>query len=525
MSTVKCTILTDAGPIRFAEEELLRYGQNAGRSFVLGTYDDFLKKGLLEVTETAMDSSLDAFQVLDRENEVCIIGSNPRSVLFGVYDVCKKLFGYKWVSFFPEENLFVSEVNIGSSGIQSGKMKRRGLVVENYDNPEFLLKLIDWAAKHYINEFFFTFMLWDKVEHIIGKEIEKRGLDITLGGHSMHYLLREESGSGQKQIDFSKGGWKDSVIEKIEDYCRESSSINRISLWPADIGIKDDHRFLAHYIEFTEQLKKQLPALHVEHIAYNAGLSWQMLELPDGTDSSKTVDTLFAYWGRNYRESFSKEKRACEALRKWRQSTGARNRELTVFEYYSDHFMLGDLFPPLFHRIREDIELYAEMGIDQIVNLIVPYIPKENPTKEELQYPWEDVQLMNGYFFARLTWGDPFEEIEQDFYSIFGRKQKEARQVLQEMEAALSEVSKWNARLFPSRLIDPEKVDAFVDADLIVKDIIRWQKRLEPFKDKPVGVMSDQDSLVSFYVHFAKKKLEEYLLKWEEKSGSRKMDS
>lgn len=525
MPAIKCKILTEAGPIRFAEEELLRYAQNAGRSFVLGIYQDFLQNGLLEESEPSLDPSINSFRVMERENELYIIGSNPRSVLFGVYYVCKKLLGYKWVSFFPEDKPIVSEREIGTSAIQSGKMKRRGLVVENYDNPEFLLKLIDWAAKHFINELFFTFMLWDKVKHIIGIEIEKRGLDITLGGHSMHYLLREESASGQKQIDFSEGGWKDSVIAKIEDYCRESSSINRISLWPADIGIKGDNGFLANYIEFTEQLQKQLPGLHIEHIAYNAGLSWEMLELPDGAASSKTVDTLFAYWGRNYRESFTKEKRACEALRKWRQSTKARNRELTIFEYYSDHFMLGDLFPPLFNRIREDFELYVELGIEQIVNLIVPYIPKENAGKEDLLYPWEDVQLMNGYFFARLSWGDPFEEIEQDFYSIFGEKQMEARRVLQEMEAALSEVSKWNAPLFPSRLIDPEKVDTFAEANLIITDIIRWQNRLKTFKGKIGGEILDPDSLVSFYVHFAEKKLEEYLRNWEEKAISCKIDS
>ena len=131
---------------------------------------------------------------------------------------------------------------------------------------------------------------------------------------------------------------------------------------------------------------------------------------------------------------------------------------------------------------------------------------------------------MNSYYFARLSWGDTFGEIEQDFYSIFGEKKMEARQLLQKREAVLSEVSKWNAPLFPSRLIDPEKVDTFADADLIVKDIINWQNMLEPFKSWTAGGMPNMDSLVSFYVHFAENKLEEYLRKWEEKAGSCKMD-
>ncbi|WP_053365855.1 hypothetical protein [Bacillus sp. FJAT-27245] len=518
MSTIKCRILNEAGPIKFAEEELLRYGDGARHSFVLGTFQDFYRKGLVVESDFHMDQSIDAFQVLEKNSEVFILGSNPRSVLFGVYHICKKLFGYKWVGFFSKEKLDFVERWLEPSKVHSGKMKRRGLVVENYDDTEFLLQLIDWAAKQYINEVFFTFMLWDKVEHIVQKEIEKRGMDITLGGHSMHYLLREESESSQKQINFSEGHWKTSVIDKIKGYCRETNSITRISLWPADIGIKDDNGFLNHYIEFTEQIQTELPDIQVEHIAYNAGLSWEMLELPNETTSSKSVDTLFAYWGRNYRQSFHKEERAYEALRKWRQTTEENNRELTVFEYYSDHFMLGDLFPPLFQRIRDDIELYSGMGIEQIVNLIVPYIPKPDANEGDLLYPWKSVQLLNGYFFARLTWGDSFEEIEQDFYSIFGDRGSEVKRMLQEMETALSEVSKWNAPLFPSRLIDPEKVDAIKEAELLIKDVVKWKNQLEPFKGKPEGDIADPLSMISQYVHFVGEKLDDYLDKWEDKA-------
>ncbi|WP_059173864.1 hypothetical protein [Bacillus sp. FJAT-27445] len=520
MSSIQCTILNEDEVIKFAKEELLKYAEQVHLSipisFVLGVHHDFHQRGIIEPLIHA-DSSIDAFQLAERESTIYIIGSNPRSVLFGVYHACKKLFGYKWVSFSSKETTKFNEHDFCTPKIHRGKMKRRGLVLENYDDVDFLIQLIDWSAKQYINELFFTFMLWDKVKDRVAKEIEKRGLTITLGGHSMHYLLREIAASEKKQIDFSDGSWKSLVINKIKGYCNDTRSIERVSLWPADVGIEDNQRFLAHYIEFTEQLQKQLPDIQVEHIAYNAGLSWGMLELPDGVDSSKSVQTLFAYWGRNYQQCFTKEERAFEAFRKWCRSTKANHKELTIFEYYSDHFMLGDLFPPLFNRIQEDIDLYAKMGIEQVVNLIVPFIPKDNARKEDMVYPWKSIQLMNSYFFARISWGDSFEDIEQDFYSIFGEYHNEVKRVLQKMEIILSEVSKWNVPLFPSRLIDPEKVETFDGVELIIKDLKEWKNDIDQMKKRAINGAGEPFSMISFYVHFIGEKLEEYLRKWEQK--------
>ncbi|ALC91375.1 hypothetical protein AM500_17395 [Bacillus sp. FJAT-18017] len=522
MSDIQCTILNENPVVRFAKDELIKYAEPVQQtipfSFVIGVYQDFLERNLIDENTNA-EGSADTFQVLEKDSEMYIIGSNPRSVLFGVYHICKKLFGYKWASFLSKDTLNYIGNNADTAGMISGKMKRRGLVLENYEDTDFLLQLIDWSAKHYINELFFTFMLWDKIKHAVAEEIEKRGLMITLGGHSMHYLLSESSASEKKQIDFSNDGWKSVVIDKIKGYCSESSSIKRISLWPADVGIEDDQHFLTHYIEFTEQLKKQLPNISVEHIAYNAGLSWEMLELPDEEESSKSVDTLFAFWGRNYQQSFMKEERAYEALQKWRSVTNASDKELTIFEYYSDHFMLGDLFPPLFQRIRDDIEFYSQIGIEQIVNLIVPFIPKSNATNEDMVYPWKSIQLMNSYFFARLSWGDSFEDIENDFYAQFGNHDSEVKQILGKLETALSNVSKWNVPLFPNRLIDPEKVEAFDGLEKIINEIKSWISDFEQLNGKPVDNISEPNSLISFYVHFTGKKLNAYLSEWEAKAG------
>ncbi|WP_449540347.1 hypothetical protein [Ferdinandcohnia sp. Marseille-Q9671] len=523
MTAFTCSILSQETTIVFAKEELLKYGgqvhQPISYSFIIGLEKDFLEKGLLD-QPLLTDSLVDAFQVVYKGNDIYIIGSNPRSVLFGVYHLCKKLFGFKWVNFLSKEKLEYKEDRFVPSTVQNGNMKRRGLVIENYDDTSFLLQLIDWAGKHYINELFFTFMLWDKVKQVVEPEIEKRGLSITIGGHSMHYLLKGISDSDKQQINYKDDGWKAPLIDKIRGYLEQSSSINRLSLWPADIGIDDDQDFLTCYIEFTEQVKKELPSIEVEHIAYNAGLSWDMLELADGGASSKTVNTLFAYWGRNYQQSFTKEERAYDALQKWCHATKANQQQLTVFEYYSDHFMLGDLFPPLFHRIHEDIKMYSNLGIEQMVNLIVPYIPKEDASDLDHQFPWELLQLLNSYYFARLTWGDDFEEIEEDFYSIFDDQQMEVKQVFRKMESILSEVSGWNVPLFPSRVIDPEKVTEYMDVQYIISDLKKWKKEAAPLQLHAVNELVDPFTMISFYRYYICEKLEEYLCKWENKAAA-----
>ncbi|MGD6854270.1 hypothetical protein [Bacillus infantis] len=511
MANIQCSILKNEKTIRFAKEELQKYAEAARMeipySFVLDIETE--GKSLSDQVRT------DSFKLLKKGEEIQIIGSNPRSVLFGIYHACKKLFGYKWVSFLSAESLSDSPFHF-EKVTHRGKMERRGLVVENYNDAAFLINLVDWAAKHYINDLFFTFMLWDKVKNILAPEIEKRGLTVTIGGHSMHYLAGG-SASEKNQFDFRDDTWKSRLLKKIKETCEDSASIKRVSLWPADVGIGGDQHFIAQYIEFTETVKRQLPHLEVEHIAYNAGLSWNMLELPEDLEGAEKVDTLFAYWGRNYKQSFADEVRAYKALQNWCHQVKESNNQISIFEYYSDHFMLGDLYPPLFHRIQADIELFSRMGIKRIVNLIVPFIPKESAAEMDHFYPWQSIQLMNSYFFARLAWGDDFHEIKNDFYSIFGDEQAEIKEAYEKMEEILSEASKMNVPLFPQRIIDPEKVTKYNDIPKVLNDMKKWKIEIEQISLKPTENTNEVYSMAVFYIDFIKQKLTRYITMWEEK--------
>lgn len=204
---------------------------------------------------------------------------------------------------------------------------------------------------------------------------------------------------------------------------------------------------------FTEKLQQALAAaglqVKVEHIVYNAGLSWEMLERKEQPVSS--ADVLYAYWGRNYAHSYESERdeRAWESLMDWRGST---DKQITVFEYYSDHFMLSELFPLLFKRIAADIEKYKEAGCDGIVNLVVPLhkIAKAQPHME--QYDYQQYQQLNNIVFARSLW----EGVETVPYLLSPPMQ----QLAEELEHIFAQNSQYNAVFFPSRVVEAKNPEA-----------------------------------------------------------------
>jgi hypothetical protein len=536
MSGWKIRTLGEGLIIEFAAEELRKYTGSGGTvlenasaekkwEIVLATvsevggYEVFNEKDRSEFEAWTNDG----FAILPKTDVLYIIGANERSVLFGVYQFCKDVLGYQWVTLTdrdPGEKNKTFKVSY-----HSPKVNRRGFVVETINEPQFMVDMIDWLGKQYINEIFFTFYLWDELQEVLESEIEKRGMTVTLGGHSLAFFRGEESTPGHNQLDFGDETWQSQVIERIKGFCPEGSPVTRISLWPEDTGVEDSN-LLKNYIMFTERIKNALPNLDVEHIAYNAGLSWEMLEVGQMRSTSMLVDTLYAFWGRNYNKSIDDNGRAYSSLKSWRSETSKAGRDITVFEYYSDHFMLSDLFPPLFNRIKKDLEDYAAIGVNGVTNLVVPYRQKKGGLagKYDSLYPWREIQLMNGFFFSRLSWGDSFEKVENDFYRIYG---EHARQWMTILEDTLSKASKWNIPLFPARLMDPEQVAGSEFKTTAIShleemkgtiNLIITESGMPPIdewlKQHNNAANWQPAETLTFYILFLNEKLKEYLEKW-----------
>ena len=420
------------------------------------------------------------------DKDTWIIGNEPRSILYGVYYYCRERFGYRWIEL--EKETIHPVQNKQENYIHEPLFARRGNILETIDDPAYINSLIDWGVKNGQNEYFFTFFLWDSIKSYVAPELRKRNVDVTLGGHSLSYLLKqiqietsEENLREEEKLKFFAENkiLQEKVIKKIVEICLEHRVITRISLWPEDIGIdeKNADGFLQTYIRFTEKLKEALsenaPHVEAEYIVYNAGLSWNMLERDQETEVSSEVDALYAYWGRDYSTSIDsgeqKQVRAYQALKDWNGQTGKKNRSLTVLEYYSDHFMLSEIFPPLVTRIKQDLQAYKELNVEGVLNLIVPiHRKKESPEALE-NYPWKWIHHLNNYIYTRIAWGERFEDIVEEYFTIFNEDKELFHSIVLHLENLVSQHTKYNATLFPARIVDPEKVTENVKELMIVE--------------------------------------------------------
>lgn len=427
--------------------------------------------------EKKMKLHNDGFAIVNDAQNTWIIGNEPRAVLYGVYEYVKKRFGFKFIQIQEETIVKEQAADIQDIYIHEPTFARRGNVIETINDPEYVRTLIDWGVKNGQNECFFTFFLWDELKPYIATEFKKRDIHITLGGHSLSYLLTQikaDTKQDEKLKFFSENTQlQDQVIDIIVQQCVEESIISRISLWPEDIGIDEKHAtgFISTYIRFTERLKEALKKQHleveVEHIVYNAGLSWNMLERESDTVASKEVNVLFAYWGRDYSTSIKNSEpaqaRAYHSLLDWKEQSKKMGRDMTVFEYYSDHFMLSQLFPPLLNRIQADLTDYETLDVKGVLNLIVPLHKKGMHPNIEDHYPWQWIHHFNNYIYTRMAWGERYESVVDNYFSSFAEKQDMFLRMMTQLESLVSQHTKWNKPLFPARIVDPEKVSSAHD--------------------------------------------------------------
>ncbi|WP_096274321.1 alpha-glucuronidase family glycosyl hydrolase [Paucisalibacillus globulus] len=479
----------------------------------------------------------DGFYITQINEDVYIVGESERAILYGVYQYAEEQLGYRFVGLKEVVQDDFTPTDIQTK-VYNPRLKRRGTIVETIRDPQYIIQLIDWGTKNGLNEFFFTFFLWDEIGTYLYRELEKRNFNITLGGHSLSFLLGEKVQELEEGAAFfSKGSeLQEYVIQQIIANCQRNPIVRRISLWPEDVGIteKDYSTFMPNYISFVEDLKEGLSTNHldveVEHIVYNAGLEWNMLERNMNTQPSSEVDVLYAFWGRNYGESLltqeENQSRAYQALEDWKAQVDQKHTSLTVLEYYSDHFMLSELFPPLMQRIEADMKVYEDLGVEGVLNLIVPVHQKQDSL--EVRYAWKWVQMMNHYFYAGLSWGKDFHILSDRFFHSFGERANFYREVLRQLEGKLASHTAYNIPLFPARVIDPEKVTELSNVSEIVSylddvlGIIKEQSinldpSLIPIQQNDNFSSFTQEENLLFYLHHIKVTLELIRDKWRNK--------
>ncbi|WP_226675759.1 alpha-glucuronidase family glycosyl hydrolase [Rossellomorea aquimaris] len=528
--------------MRFAVEELRRLYRNSGVELKVqktnqdrNQHSDTIFIMLEEKYQSSpyyqspLSLKKEGFAIIEQGSNIYIVGKEERSVLYGVYHLCEKKLGYSWVHLNEHKGIHQDKA---SACIQHPQFSRRGNIIETIDDPIYINRLIDWGAKNGLNEFFFTFFLWNKVKKYIENDLVKRSMHVTLGGHSLSFLL--DNNKNQATHFLKDPNSQETVIKRIHEICSTSPVVTRVSLWPEDVGIQQDDyaAFMPAYIRFTEKLKSSLKDLQVEveHIVYNAGLEWNMLERNEDTEASGKVDVLYAYWGRNYSNSIhsgrEEQSRATDSLLDWRKETAAKQRAFTVLEYYSDHFMLSELFPPLFQRIKQDIEDYQKQGVDGVLNLIVPCHVKLYSSDIPKEYPWKWVQHFNNYMYAGSSWGKDYEELVDSYFSPLEEKKDFYRILMLDIEKILSPHTFWNVPLFPARVVDPEKVIGVGERDNIIdylNGVIDFLEKRTPAISQEIMDLQTKDNYASFtqeemlliYFDYVKKAVRKCKQEWQ----------
>lgn len=550
-----CIFLKDNNPdMQFAASELKKYMKLAYNAEIHITGAETERhKGAVVLSicssEAAEVEKNDEFSITVEEGNLLISGSNKRSLLYGVYKFLDQYIGYKWVN--PEYQYIPAEapeiINICSKNY-TPDFPKRGLVLENSESLEYVVRIVDWMAKNNYNSIFFTFHLWERYKQVLRGEIEKRGLMLTLGGHNIDLFLPAGKYfssnpewfslyNGERmdtQPCFSSEAGTDTIIGSILEYCKSEAIINTICIWPNDnlYTCKCEKcvqsGFINTYIKFLEKLKKHVTKecmkINIQHIAYNAQLEWEMLDtIPEDND----LDTLLACWGRDYTYDFVHPSNECDkrfkkVVENWAYSCNYRfGTRLSVFEYYGDYWMLTALFPPLIRTILKDVDFLKKAGVYEITSLIVPfYLPekiiheeflhKELPSNSaEYEFNSERTVLwFNLYALARKMWdcGATYTDIMESYCSAcFGPDHAKAAKLVEILEESLSIISSFNMKFFSLNFKSVWLRDSWLETKTVSKrassEIVKWNPEKDSIKVTEERIAACLDILIIMKPH------------------------
>ncbi|MBR3943065.1 MAG: DUF4838 domain-containing protein [Clostridia bacterium] len=199
--------LSEQQTVAFAKSELEKY------LFLLDKKipDTFVVElGFMDKT----DDEIDTVEVNIGKNGGTLKGSNPRSVLYAVYQYLEAL-GIRWVRHCQDGEYIPTDVRVAEkeiSFIRTAKNKYRGMTIEGGVTIDLMLSDIDWCAKMghnvYALQFFdqtlfferwashFRNPLWIDGRRILPAEameyrnkmvfeIKKRGMYLNSGGHGL----------------------------------------------------------------------------------------------------------------------------------------------------------------------------------------------------------------------------------------------------------------------------------------------------------------------------------------------------
>lgn len=507
-------LMADGEAIRFAAEELRCYYERTA-GLPLYITDSTESAGFVLAVEPETEQLTDRFQLEEREGRIWICGVNPRSVIYGVYYFLETYLhirilrpGLESVPVLGEPVREIQPVTITAA------FPRRGFNLAPSDPAD-----LDLAMKLGYNVCTIGIEEWEANREDYLRELRRRDMLLDVGGHCMDSFLNIRDTFREhpdwfglyegKRMDlqpcFSNPNTVALFVQNAVNFCRRNPEIDNLTIWPNDNGSFCQCEqcraagFMGTYFRLLDALKEALKAeglpVTLQHIAYNAGLAWEMI---DTIPEEFHTDTLVAPWGRNYTYSLADEKAAPRdkrfqrIIRDWAAASRRNGVSLSIYEYYGDYWMFSALFPPLGRVIFQDTAVYRDWGVSMLRSLNFRYdhtiasayelthrpLPRSASLYEfnsENSVMWFNIAML-----GRALWnpGAGYEKQAADYCAAcYGSRAADALALLDTLEKVLAPLCEYSTTLFRRRLIDVWVRD--IHSKNVYETLREWSPEIE----------------------------------------------
>lgn len=418
---------------------------------------------------------VDAFLWRSGDGRVAIAGTNPRSVLYGVYDVLEEL-GCRFYGASPDDEVVphVADRPFGRTveRFEQATFPFRERHFLEWIDVEATRREIDHAAKRRMNGFSFHIedfapdpVAWRAVLDELVPEIARRGLMPGLGEHGGYplFLPPERYAAAHPdwyaQIDGCLvGGFRGSeryqfctenpaalatFLDNLEAFLRANPAIQIMHIAPEDVGrwcecdrcapIPIADRYLRIDNAIAERIHRVRPDVWVTHLVYA-----NHAELPERERPSPALNVSFVPFGRDFGHPLvdpranmrlSAHPWSLELIQAWarlcREAGAGFVEHTTAFRQRWITFWLL----PLPH-LAEDLRWWRDLGAGGF------------NAPQEGEGWW--VKHLNSYVLARLMWGldAPVEALLDDYFARYwDGVGVDVREIYQAISAALPNLS------------------------------------------------------------------------------------